>query len=83
MQTRACEFQGSKKVTFHSILRKYEKGDPIPKNKSKKTQTNKKQKKRFVDSDSGMVNMLLCSYLMWIFFILVNAVKIPFRNTCW
>ena len=41
MQTRACEFQGSKKVTFHSILRKYEKGDPIPKNKNKKTQTNK------------------------------------------
>ena len=74
MQTRACEFQGSKNVTFHNILRKYEMGNPRPKKKEEK------KKKRFVDS--GMVNMLLCFYLMWIFFI-VNAVKIPFRNTCW
>ena len=43
MQTRACEFQGSKKVTFHSILRKYEKGDPIPKNKKKPKQTKNKK----------------------------------------
>ena len=36
MQTRACEFQGSKNVTFHNILRKYEMGNPRPKKKEEK-----------------------------------------------